>query len=238
MVWCRTGGVLTMKKLVRIIICFISWIIVMSNNVFAMTFSNPIQIGKFIYLRSSFEFQNVNSNLGQEIYSSKNSRKLYEKGTASFGYGNDALYMHYKAGTQSHGFQDATMAFGTMDISNTIDLQNIILYQVTLYKIGTDQNIVFYLIQDEFDWPGVSDYALIGKREDGVFVKYFDTNTIKETYFGKNWSNIGFENVKYMNDTLILDYGSIFDGKTIGQGEFRFKWDDKAQWFGVEQVVY
>ena len=22
------------------------------------------------------------------------------------------------------------------------------------------------------------------------------------------------------------------------EGEFRFKWDDKAQWFGIEQVVY
>ena len=22
------------------------------------------------------------------------------------------------------------------------------------------------------------------------------------------------------------------------EGEFRFKWDDKAQWFGVEQIVY
>ena len=39
------------------------------------------------------------------------------------------------------------------------------------------------------------------------------------------------------NDELILTYW-IGGKQCIGKGEFRFKWDEAAQWFSVEQVAY
>jgi len=37
-------------------------------------------------------------------------------------------------------------------------------------------------------------------------------------------------------DTLIIEYKSLSGDKKIG--EFRFKWDEAAQWFSVEQIKY
>ena len=42
-------------------------------------------------------------------------------------------------------------------------------------------------------------------------------------------------------DTIILEFkhtDSTIKSERETTGEFRFKWDDAAQWFSIEQVVY
>ena len=36
----------------------------------------------------------------------------------------------------------------------------------------------------------------------------------------------------------IIRYGRYDVNGFVPSGEFRYKWDDSAQWFGVEKVVY
>lgn len=41
------------------------------------------------------------------------------------------------------------------------------------------------------------------------------------------------------NDSIVIVYRRWhWKGMSDPEGEFRFKWDDAAQWFGIEQVVY
>ena len=41
--------------------------------------------------------------------------------------------------------------------------------------------------------------------------------------------------VRTDGDTLIINYGNW---RSREYGEFRFRWDENAQWFGIEQIVY
>ena len=98
------------------------------------------------------------------------------------------------------------------------------------------------MIYTAFEMPGDGDYFIIGKRQDNVWVKYIDIPDITKRYFGKN-RLISYSHPVIKNDTIIFEH-SMINQKPGGRlefvkaGEFRFKWDDAAQWFGVEQVVY
>ena len=83
-----------------------------------------------------------------------------------------------------------------------------------------------------------ADYLIIGKKSDGRFVKYIDTRDITRRYFG--WDGTGVSPIVYLDmytqgNTLIVPYYHLRNNKS--RREFRFKWDDKAQWFGVEQII-
>ena len=84
------------------------------------------------------------------------------------------------------------------------------------------------------------DFTIIGRQKNGKFVKYINTVDITNRYFGcgkHGASPIVYTNLQSVGNTLVVSYATGgFPKKTIG--EFRFKWDDKAQWFGVEQVAY
>ena len=104
-----------------------------------------------------------------------------------------------------------------------------------IYKINTNENIVIYplvkIYGPEFD------YLIIGKRADDRFVKYIDTREITKRYFGWNGesaSPVMYRNLSVKNDTLIIEYQRYGNKQRI-QGKFYFKWDDKAQWFGIAQ---
>ena len=53
-----------------------------------------------------------------------------------------------------------------------------------IFKITSDEGLTFYSINDSYDLPSEFTYTLIGRRKDGVWVKYFDTNDIAKKYFG------------------------------------------------------
>lgn len=90
-----------------------------------------------------------------------------------------------------------------------------------------------------FGYGPECDYTLIECQNDGKFVKYVATKEITKRYFG--WAGSGaspivYQDIAVTGDAVTITYTAhLSDTNT---GEFRFKWDDKVQWFGVEQVVY
>lgn len=203
-----------------------------SGNCFAMQFSQPIEIGEAGIMQAGgggvyIDGADYNSGKFYTKYRKDNTRG-YEKGIARFGNEQDALYIHYSYGKY--------LKFGGQDINNTIE-DNFPSHDI--YKINTNENIVIYplvkIYGPEFD------YLIIGRRADGRFIKYIDTREITKRYFG--WNKYGASPATYMDltvqgDTLIMKYHyRNRANRTITEGRFIFKWDDNAQWFGIDKTV-
>lgn len=199
-----------------------------SGNCFAMQFSQPIEIGQIgtIQVGGGISVKNAFYNNGSQ-YNRKNDPDRYGKGIAGFGEKDNALYVHY----DYYNARD-TFYFGDKNKNNTIK-DNFLYFQ--LYKINTNEGINIYSLYKSYG-PEF-DYLIIGKRADGKFVKYIDTREITKRYFGWNGesaSPVMYRNLSVQNDTLTMEYQRYGNKQRI-QGKFYFKWDDKAQWFGIKQ---
>lgn len=63
----------------------------------------------------------------------------------------------------------------------------------------------------------------------------YSYQNIEKQYFGMNHSVI-FHQPVAQGDTLVMKYRAWSSNEE--KGEFRFRWDENAQWFSVEQIVY
>ena len=218
-----------MRRFLGLVICIY---LLFSGNCFAMQFFQPIEIGEAGIMQAGgggvyIDGADYNSGKFYTKYRKDNTRG-YEKGIARFGNEQDALYIHYSYGKY--------LKFGGQDINNTIE-DNFPSHDI--YKINTNENIVIYplvkIYGPEFD------YLIIGRRADGRFIKYIDTREITKRYFG--WDKHGASPATYMDltvqgDTLIMKYHyRNRANRTITEGRFIFKWDDNAQWFGIDRTV-
>ena len=204
------------------------------NDGLAMQFSQPEEIGFVGTAKGGVSIRNATKNTGTyyTVYD-KNNKHSYDKGVARFGNGNDALYVYYNA----QQYDSSEMCAGGDDISNTVKVR---MMSDSIYRIQSDTGLVFY--GTNFAYGPDSQWKFIGRRKDGKFVVYIDTEEIAKRYFGedtngrcKEW--VTFDKLSCSNDELILTYW-IGGKQCIGKGEFRFKWDEAAQWFSVEQVAY
>ena len=208
-----------------------------ASNCFAMTFSQPEKIGSVFLYEGTFDLKGYSYN--KVIQSSKwRDYTFYEKGIAIFGTGNDALYFYYDKDTKvqsptSDGTEPISR-FGSSDINNAIQVSPL---GTDIYLIKTDTDRTFYLLENSSPvwWGGHC--VLIGKNKDGKFFRYFDTSVIKKKYRIGTSSRPNNDGKFYCNnDTITICYTSGSDGSILG--EFRFKWDESAQWFGVQHIVY
>ena len=92
-------------------------------------------------------------------------------------------------------------------------------------------------------FSGSEQINIIGRQKDGKWVSYIDSSVLTDKYFNglqsyKSSDGVHYDSPQIKDDTLIIPYEYQIQFKVVTKGEFRFKWDDKAQWFGVEQVVY
>lgn len=219
-----------MWKFLGMILCMC---FLFSGNCFAMQFSQPVKIGGICVDQSSKQgvlIENASYNNGDYyIKAKKDNRSTYGKGMARFGNGEDALYVHYNYYTDFGKFY-----FGGKDKQNTIVPPNVLtIYDI--FRINTDKKITIYPLRKFYS--AESDYIIIGRRADGKFVKYIDTREITKRYF--SWDGTGASSVTYhdlytQGNTLIMKY-QRYGYKQLIEGTFYFKWDDNAQWFGVEQ---
>ena len=211
-------------------------LILMVGNCYAMQFSQPQEIGWFGIAQAGsggggFVIKNASQN-SRNYFTKyrKDNRQSYEKGVAKFGNGVDSLYVHYNVNNSQNPIQ-----VGGAEKANTIP--GFSLTEKVL-KVSTDEGITIYALI--FEYGPESDFTIIGRQKDGKFVKYIDTVDITTKYFGWNKqgaSPIVYNNLQTAGNTLVLSYArGGFPRNTIG--EFRFKWDNAAQWFGIEQVVY
>lgn len=225
-----------MKKFLGLLVM----LLMIASNCLAMTFSQPVAIGSITLINSpGFSFKDVSFNNGIKI-ESRRSGQYFSQGVARFGNGNEALFFHYKQGTREKRYTDMITAFGSEDIRNTV---NISIKMPSIFKIDSDKGMTFYLIYDGYDLAEEYRYTLIGKKKDGTFVEYFDTDKIRKRYFGQQWQGICFKSFEVKGDAIRINYQRNLDGRVMGRtadenGEFRFKWDEVAQWLSVEKIVY
>ena len=230
-----------MKRVLGLLFC----VTIVAADCMAMTFSEPREMGGWYeHAAGGIVFQNESSNKG-DIYTGHKRDKgtlSYKKGVACFGNANDAVYIHYDV-DYDYGKRTENFHFGGQSRENTIPFD--VMVWGKIYFFGKNQDTRFYLLglygSDIFG----THHIVVGRKKNGTFVKYFDTKEIAQAYCGA-WSKSNknrpyFDRCEVNGDTISFPY-TIY-GRTQGfsknaVGEFCFKWDDKAQWFGVEQVVY
>lgn len=219
-------------------------ILVMSSTCFAMQFSQPVKIGRIGGTpQGGIWIEGASYNNGTSYQNGKLGRewgKLYEKGIAVFGNDVDALYMHYNCSSNN---RDAYRPkFGDKNALRTTSLGANEGEAVTINLIKNDSGITLYLLYGVGSVASTENYILLGRRSDGVFVKYFDTREITKKYFGErlNWSTIPWYTDFYCKgNKMTIKYKRNPNKQGyVYEGEFVFKWDDSAQWFGVEQIIY
>ena len=201
-----------------------------------MQFSQPVKLGMVSISQvgkgaGGYFFLDESNNEGTpKDYHSYYKKYIYSKGIARYGNGEDALYIHYddKSGCN----------VGSKDIKNT---QKVGLFCDVVEKITTSKGITLYSFNNIYG--PLSEFQIVGRQKDGKWVKYIDTDNIVKTYFGTN--EHGYKAVDIVfdltcrNDTLIMKYKHLRGSRGRNyEGEFRFKWDEAAQWFSVEQIKY
>ena len=226
-----------------------------ASNGFAMTFSQPVEIGRVWGTPMGGNvIENATENKG-ELYRMRNGEtipernygnKVYGKGIARFGDNNTAIYFHYNWDyykKDREAYKNNGAKFGGKDSSNTVALLIEEGWGCSISKIPNDKGLTLYLIFHSGCVRGSERYIIFKVMADGKFVKMVDTNPVVESYLGLNrmgMRGVYLEKPKIVGDTISISYNEY--NKTLKRdvilGEFRFKWDDAAQWFGVEQVVY
>ena len=222
---------------------------VMTATCLAMNFSQPEKIGDIGGTPiGGFEIRGASDNNGTIYQNNRWSKKwgtLYAKGIARFGDGLDALYVHYNCTDwRGSNYRDAySPKFGNKSATRTISLQAGEGDIVSIYRVKNTGNFTLYLLSYHGCVGGAEQYILFKVMQDGNFAELLDSRSIIEKYVGVNrmhMRGIYLSEPYFFNDTMIIKYTDFNSNlkKRIEIGEFRFKWDDKAQWFGVEQIIY
>ena len=222
-----------MKKIFLILVA----LTIFSSNCFAMIFSQPVEVGEIGFPIQSpyhgYVVKGAKYNDGVPYHENEKfigkPMTTYTEGTARFGVGEDALYCVYKYGDNSY------IKFGGKN-NCTISISG----HNTIYKINTDRGLTLYMMRLH---SGTSHFDIIGRQKDGRWFYYIDTLKISGDYFNgqetyKSSDGVIYEEPKFQNDVIIIPYKYQSKFKIVARGEFRFKWDETAQWFGIEQVVY
>ena len=223
-----------MKKFLGLLLM----LMMIASNCLAMTFSQPVKIGEIGSPVQSpyhgFIVNGATENNGTS-YNENREREgkpliTYTQGTARFG----DLYCKYNFVRNLNG---QTISFGGKN--------NFILNMDGTFKqifsIGNDSNLKLYAIRFYYC---VTDLKIIGTQKDGKWVVYIDSKKLSNKYFGgkdryKEEGSVLYDVPTCNGNTIVVKYRRWYwKGNSEPEGEFRFKWDDKAQWFGVEQVVY
>ena len=206
-------------KLFKILYITVVMFLVIISNCSALQMTDPEKVGEF----------GTNLKNGNTYF--VNAVKNYSS-YAAFGNGFNSIYVY-----KDKSFVDRFHIGGNM-ANNTVPFIGMSNY---IYRIYTNEDIVFYILKSAYDLD--TDYAIIGRKKDGQFVKYIDTHDISKKYFNINASSgtiVYGNDMHVQNDTLYVDcyyykYGTDnFPGKKLCR--FYFRWDDKAQWFGIAQL--
>ena len=215
----------------------------MTNSAVAMTFSQPVEIGTVGFPVQApyhgFIIDGATTNTGTPYNETEFTYKgkplqTYTKGVATFGNGNDALFCYYD--------------FTTGDYINAIKFggkNNYVLSRTgtdkDILKIENDGGITLYVVYHNYC---VSHLNIIGRQKDGKWVNYIDSKEISKNYFSgkdayKEDGGVIYEKPISSGDTIIIPYYRWhWEGRSEHEGEIRLKWDDAAQWFGIEKIIY
>ena len=222
-------------------------LMMIASNCLAMTFSQPVKLGGIGFpTQSPYRYYFVDGatyNSGKpyvETPQLAEKRTNYKEGIAVFGEDKSALYCKYilaLAPSKSDAWKYAIKFGGKNNYIISTESQ----YK-KIYRIDTDEGLTVYSI---VRISGSERINIIGRQNDGKWVSYIDSKTLSDKFFGGNEAykasdGVHYDEPQFLNDTIIIPYNfsSVMGRNSVSKGEFRFKWDDKAQWFGIEQVIY
>ena len=107
---------------------------------------------------------------------------------------------------------------------------------------------IFYVIKSYGSIASATNYIFLGQQNDGKFVKYIDCDDINERYFDRHKNEYGTTAGKYApyyneiwidRDAIVINYQLTAPREAYQDaGKFILRWDEAAQWFSIEQVVY
>lgn len=234
--------------------CAVALMMSISSSGFAMNFSQPQWVGHYIWnivrpwfiicgetynsakpLKGYYYYNGFKHKVNEYVL---NGRKcnVYNKGIARFSNGDDALYLHY-----NYNYSDSYERLGGKDFKNTLDFHTGNSYEI--FKVTTDSGYTFYLLRDSIVDIENAYFIFIARKPDGSWIKFFNTEEIRKKYIAQ-LPIYSFE-AATNKDTIILRYHVSENAHYIAKnydpnehGEFRFKWDDKAQWFSVQHIKY
>lgn len=195
----------------------------------AIEFSQPVKLGTFEWnqVGHGFMIEGATYNHGDKYTKIRGkASKGFGKGMAQFGQGKDAIYISYDV------YQKEPVAYmGNRNMSSFVDFGSV---RKVIYCVDSDSDLVVYPLSVVHSF---FDFELVGKRRDGTFVKFVDSNDISEAYFRRKYGcDYSLNTMRVEGDTIVVPYSCQFGN--LEKGEFHFQWDEDAQWFGVEQVVY
>lgn len=219
---------------VRIFVLVLSIFVLCIESASAMQFFQSEKLGyiSFYMAQNGGVYFQGESNVNGKYRSSSNGagREYYGKGLVKYGSGHDAMYIHFDTSEPYH----CNARVGSKEIGNTIE---VFLQSDTIKRIKTDAGITLYVFDYSHSFQRF--YTIVGVTPSGKFVKYIDARVITSKYYGEGAKkSIQFQNLICSGDTIIIPYAFYYGTYIENIGEFRFKWDENAQWFGIEQVLY
>lgn len=242
----------------RRIVWVVAVLMIMTTSVgSAMRMQSPVEIGNVSLLPMGyFEVKGATTHEGVPFknssytsFRSSDGSKIFDKGMAAFGSGSDSIYLYYDARdgratylpNKSNSF---VSKIGDKDFTNSIDITVSVMTHINCIKTDSAETMYLLVNEDAGGITGIT-YTLIGRRSDGSYVKYFDTDDIIGRYYAKK-REIKMQSIKIENDEIICDYtvnrygyvGPNYRKTYEGYGRLCFKWDDKAKWFGVANKTW
>jgi len=204
-----------------------------NNNVSAMQFSKPVFIGSLSYNRKDPPGFLVKNALPSSV-----ENKYYD-----FGTGTDIVRMYAISPFSRAKFGDSTNESNTVEISPS----------QKIYEISADNGTKIYVLtSNASQGDGGGGVDVIGKYQNKKYVSYVNSKKIYDMGFqgkvvalgyGSARGPFGFQNnlsVSVDGDTIIInckDSGYDETSRSYINGvtwKYRLKWDEAAQWFGVE----
>ena len=234
----------------KIFVAVVLSVLFVAQTALAMTFQPPVKIGRIGFpVQAPYHgliVDGATSNDGTLYRESTPYRDkqgyitsitTYTKGTARFGDGANALWCRYNF--EQKNSADCFIKFG--GANDFVLTQNITDKEI--FQIDNDADLALYA---SYHIYCVTDLKILGKRGD-KWVVYLDSKKLSEKYFGgkdgyKLDGGVLYDVPTCAGDTIVVTWRRWHwynnGGISEPEGEFRFKWDDAAQWFAVEQIIY
>lgn len=193
----------------------------------AMQFSNPVKIGSYYNTRAG----------GPSLARGEGYTKLTDT-QCVFGYGNTALKFTHKNmyGAIRRGRQEGSSTCTGVYIGQQ-KVESLRYLNGEIYRITGDQGEVFYFV-----YGGAAldrSFALIGLCE-GSYYHAIEISDLSP-YVGSDLRSVGSADDLILSTPRTVDDEILVDVKDYRKntvGQFIFKWDESAQWFGIEYQSY
>ena len=193
----------------------------------AMQFSNPVKIGSYYNTRAG----------GPSLARGEGYTKLTDT-QCVFGYGNTALKFTHKNmyGAIRRGRQEGSSTCTGVYIGQQ-KVESLRYLNGEIYRINGDQGEVFYFV---YGGAAVDrSFALIGLCE-GSYYHAIGIDDLS-SYVGRDLMSVGsaddltLSKPRTAGDEILV---AVKDYRQNTVGQFIFKWDESAKWFGIEYQSY